>query len=121
MNSFFCKSSGLGVAVKLLINAAGVAVARNNIELAKTALPIAKGILEVIDKGIDNEAVNNQLREVITALVEKSSNNPAIVAAISIALSDLNIDLTGKFPTFDNAEIKDILNSFIAGAEAGIR
>lgn len=121
MSFFFCKSKGLEVATKLLINAAGVAVAANNKELAASALPVAKGIIEVLDKGIDNDVLNSQLQQALTALVAKTSDNPAIVAALSIALSELKININGDFPKFNNEEIKDMVNSFLTGAEAGLK
>jgi len=118
MEKIFCKSEGLGVEAKLLIAAAATAIAKNNLEFAKKALPVAKDVLSVIEKGINNDALNIQLKEMIKVVVAKASDDPIIVAAVNLALLELGIDINVEFPAFENKKIKDMAAAFITGVEA---
>jgi hypothetical protein len=122
MNMFFChKEDGLPVVVKIAINTAGYMIAKNNPELVKRALPVAKGILQSINDGADNGAMNALVAEAIATLVGKIDADPIIKAAVYAALSQLNINVeVTQTLTFTNDILIDILESFIAGLSTGV-
>lgn len=116
MKSWFCESKGLPGVVKALVYAAGMAVGRNNPDLASKSAPVAQAILAAMEKGTDNAALNAMLAEAVKALVERVSGDPAIRGAMELALADLKIDIpAGTFPQFGNDEISDMIKSFVSG------
>ena len=123
MNKWICHNKeGLPVVIKIAINTAGFMIAKNNPELAKRALPVAKGIQETIDNGVNNEAMNALLKEAIGTLVGKIDADPIILAAVNMALTQLKIDVAGNIPlTFDNQTLRDIIDSFVAGLETAVK
>jgi len=123
MKKWFCTSEGgLDAAVKMAAYAAGVLISKNNKALATAILPVAQGIKSTIDNGTDNAALNAILREAITELAGKVSDDPIIEGAVTQVLASLEIDIpAGTFPVLDNAVIKDLVGSFVAGMMAVIQ
>lgn len=119
-SKWFCFSeTGLDNAVKTATYVAGYVLATKNKEVAVLALPVAKGILGNSDS--DNLALNAVLQEGIKELLPKVSKDPVIQGAILGVLNSLNFDLDKNvLPSLSNEEIKDLVSSFISGAEAGI-
>jgi hypothetical protein len=122
MKSWFCSNSdGLDATIKTAVYAAGYLIGKNNKDKATAILPVALAAKSAVESGADNGALNALLKEEITALVPLVSNDPVIEAAVAGVLSSLNISVYGNvFPTFTNAVIKDLVNSFVSGMQAGI-
>jgi carbamoylphosphate synthase large subunit len=122
MKSWFCSNTdGLDATIKTAVYAAGYLIGKNNKDKATAILLVAMATKTAVESGTDNGALNAILREEITALVPLVSNDPVIEASIAGVLSSLNISVTDSvFPTFTNAVIKDLVNSFVSGLQAGI-
>jgi hypothetical protein len=119
---WFCFSEGgLNQQVKAAVYMAGFLVAKNNLALAVSALPVAKGIQAAVDGGGDNAALNAMIKEAIVELIPKVSTDPVVTAAVGAVLVPLGINVpAGTFPTMDNATIKDLIDSFVAGVTAAV-
>ena len=121
MTKWFCAdTSSLEPAIKMAANAAGFAIAKNNVDLVKRILPVAQGIQKTVDAGTDNAALNSILKETVTELLPLVSDNPLIQMAVEAALTAVNINVpAGTFPALGNPEIKDLVDSFVAGLGTG--
>jgi len=120
MKKWFCNSeNGLGSAGKILVYAAGVAVANNNKKLAQDALPVADGILKAIVSGGDSAALNAMLHEGILTLLDSVSDNVAVKAAVLAALEELSITVH-QVPQLNSDGISELVTSFINGVKVGI-
>jgi hypothetical protein len=122
MKSWFCSNTdGLDVTIKTSVYAAGYLIGKNNKDKAVAILPVALAAKSAVEAGTDNGALNALLKEEIAVLVPLVSNDPVIEAAVAGVLSSLNISVSGNvFPTITNTAIKDLVNSFVSGLQAGI-
>jgi hypothetical protein len=122
MKKWFCTSeNGLDPAVKTAAYMAGYLVAKNNPVFAGSALPVAKGIQATVNGGGDNGALNAVLREAVTELAGKVSDDAVAKAAVLGVLSSLDIDIAaGSFPALENEKIKGLVDSFVAGMTASV-
>lgn len=120
MPSLFCSNTGNTI-LKIASNAAGIAVAMNNPALAASIMPVADVLQAKIDGGSDNAVLNALLQQGITELLGQVKANPIIMIEANAVLSALNFDaVTGKLPTIDNATIKLVIDSFMAGMKAAV-
>jgi hypothetical protein len=119
----FCASSKESVitsVVKIAANVGGVLIATNNPELVAAMLPAAQAILSKVTGGGDNTAMNALVQQGINELVGQFSGNATIKAELDIVLSALGLNVAGAVPTLSNADITELLNSFISGLQAGV-
>lgn len=120
MKKVFCwTEKGLGPAVKTAIFVAGYTVAKKNRQLMDRILPAALAIKAQVDADGDNEALNVILKDALASLVQEASKDPIIQGAILGTLAQMNIDVAaGRIPAFDNASIRDMVDSFVDGMQA---
>ena len=121
MKSVFCAKAGstLSAVAKIAIQGAGIVIFANNPVLAASIIPAAEAIQKAVDGGTDNVAMNQMLQQGIADLVTHSSDNPAIKAEITLALSLLNFNVA-KPPILSNASLIDLVDTFVAGLKAAV-
>lgn len=118
MENWFCNSEKLNSLARLTVWSAGYAVFKNNPSLAKAAKPVAEGILSLIDKGGQNDAVNAILKEAVGDLSERVTDDPVIQMAITEAVTIIGLDLSETNLPLPNDTIKEIVTVFLKGIQA---
>lgn len=120
---WFCfDEEGLEPLIKTGAFMAAYLIAKNNKELAKSAMPVALAIQKQVDAGGDNDALNALLKQTIVELSGKfTDKDPVIKQAIETLLSSLKINVpAGTFPVLTNKKIDELVDSFVNGMQAGI-
>ena len=113
----FC-STTVDTAVKMAAIVAGSEFAAKNPDLAKTALPVAQGIMTQVDGGGSQSAINGVFALGVQELLAHVTD-PIVSAAIQGVLASVKFDSAAKTPALlDNAVIKDIVDGFVSGMSA---
>lgn len=121
MSGLFCSTSGLGVAVRLAANSAGVLIAQNNKEKAAVILPVAKEIISKITGGSEAVTINSLVKQGIVKLVAMFSDNKLFQAEAAIVLNALGINISdATIPTLSLGSLKELIDSFVTGIETGL-
>jgi hypothetical protein len=124
--NLFCKSTEetLDTVIKVAANAAGVAVAINNPALMTAILPVAVVLKNKIDgtqaTTTDNQVINRLIQQGIIDLVDKVKASPIVMVEVNVVLNAIGVNIAeAKFPVLSNAVIIELIDSFVAGLQAG--
>lgn len=118
MSKWFCATPAVDAVVKIAAFDAGYLMAKNNPVMAAAALPVAKGIMTVIDGGGTKEAMNAVFQQGVVELLGQVKD-PIILASIQGVLSSISFDVNLPTPVLlDNAVIKEVVDGFVNGMAA---
>lgn len=116
MSGLFC-STAVSPLIKTAAIVAGSEFAAKDPELAKTALPVAQGIMTQIDAGGSQSALNGVFQLAVSELLAHlGGTDPIVLAAIQGVLASIKFAPTAASPALlDAAVIKDVVDGFVSG------
>ncbi len=116
---FFCKSETLSPLVALAAFDAGYLLAKNDRDLAVSAISVVDGILALIDKGSDAGSINAAFQEAVKALVNEHVKDPLVKMNLLAVLEMVGIEITAPdMKVLEVGEIKGLVSNFKAGVLA---